>query len=338
MHLLPRVNASAVLVTAALAAAPLPALVPAVRAADPPAVEGSWKWSWTDAEGTEHPRVLKIRKVEGKLAAVIVGDNGEERPVSEVRVEGDTLHVVSKLERDGQEMEIRYEGKVEGDTIRGKVRIGSNEFPWVPLREAAPAPDPRKDEWIPLIKGYSPAESGWKLRREPKDKQQSGWTLKDGVLTNTVPQGGSSIDLVHEKMFKDFELHVEFRVPARSNSGVYLRGCYEIQVDDAHGKEQPTRKMCAAIYDEKEPGLNASLPAGEWQTFDITLQGNKVTVVHNGKKVIDGFQLTRKTGGALEQVDGKDLRHGDPGPIMLQGDHGNVEYRNMKVRPLATRL
>ena len=308
----------------------------ALRAADPPSVEGSWKWSWTDGDGTEHRRVLRIKKKDGKLSAVVVGDGGEERPVSEVRLEGDVLHVVSKPSPDGSEREIRYEGKVEGDTIRGKVRIGSDEYPWVPLRDSASPAE--KDDWKLLIKGYTPAESGWKLRREPGDKHRNGWTLEDGILRNTVPQGGSSIDLYHEMKLASFELHVEFRVPKGSNSGVYLRGCYEVQVDDAHERKELSRKMCGAIYDEKEPSLNASLPAGEWQTFDITLKENLVTVVHNGKKIIEEFRLTRKTGGALDELDGKELRHGDPGPILLQGDHGNVEYRNIKVRPLATKL
>jgi hypothetical protein len=305
-----------------------------LRAADPPVVEGSWKWSWTDGEGNEHRRVLRIKKSEGKLSAVLVGEGGEERPVSEIRLEGDVLRVVSKP--DGTDREVIYEGKVEGDTIRGKVRIGSDEYPWVPLRDSAPPSE--KDDWKHLIKGYTPAESGWKLRREPGDKHRNGWTLEDGVLRNTVPQGGSSIDLYHEMKLRSFELHVEFRVPKGSNSGVYLRGCYEVQVDDAHERKELSRKMCGAVYDEKEPILNASLPAGEWQTFDITLDGNVVTVLHNGKKIIDGFRLTRKTGGALDELDGKELRHGEPGPILLQGDHGNVEYRNIKVRPLATKL
>jgi hypothetical protein len=308
-----------------------------VRAADPPVVEGTWTWSWTDGDGNEHRRVLRIARKDGKLVAALTGDGGEEREASEVRLEGDVLQVTTKLSRDGEEREARYEGKVEGDTIRGKVRIGADEYPWVPLRESA-RPSAARVGSKPLIRGYTPAESGWKLRREPGEKHKNGWTLEDGVLRNTVPPGGAGIDLYHETNLRSFELHVEFKVPKGSNSGVYLRGCYEVQVDDAHGRKDLSSKMCGAIYGEKEPLVNASMPAGEWQTFDIRLEGNTVTVVHNGKKVIDRFQLTRKTGGALENLEGKELRHGDPGPILLQGDHGAVEYRNIEVRPLATRL
>src|SRR5262245_18723157 len=188
----------------------------------------------------------------------------------------------------------------------------------------ADAKDKDKEGWIELIKGNTLAESGWKLRRDPDAGHKNGWTLKDGVLSNKAP----SIDLVHEKEFKDFDLHVEFRYPKGQNSGVYMRGVYEVQVEDTHGKPL-SKTMCGAIYSLKAPSENAAKPAGEWQTFDIQLVGNKVTVIHNGKKVIDGFEIPNKTGSAPDKI-----KHGDPGPLMLQGDHGDVEYRNIRVRPI----
>jgi hypothetical protein len=181
--------------------------------------------------------------------------------------------------------------------------------------------------WVPLIKGSSLAESGWTLRRKEEGNQKNGWTIKDGVLANKVPAGGHSIDIVTEKKWKDFDLHVEFKIPKGSNSGVYLRGVYEIQVEDTHGRK-PEEHICGAIYGLKAPSENAALPAGEWQTFDLEVRGNKITVVHNKKKVIEAFEVTKVTGGALEKVN-----HGEPGPVMLQGDHGDVEYRNLKIRP-----
>ena len=305
---------------------------PAASPVDEARAEGTWRWSWTDQAGTERKRVLKVRKEGGKLVASVSADDGEERPAKEVRLEGKTLRVLHSRERDGETVEVVYEGKIDGDSIEGTVTFGSVSRPWTPRRDAAP-PAEKSDGWTPLIKGYNLAESGWKLRHEPGEKHKNSWTLKDGVLTNTVPEGAGGIDLVHHEKLLDFELHVEFRIPKGSNSGVYLRGSYEVQVDDAQGRKDLSDKMCGAIYGLQAPSVNAAGAPGEWQSFDIRLEKNKVTVTHNGKKIIEGFELKSETGGSLDEV-----KHGEPGPIMLQGDHGNVEYRNIKVRPLGVRL
>ena len=292
-------------------------------------VEGTWKWSFTDQNGTEHKRALKIRKEGGKLVGVVVGDADKETPMKEIKVDGNKIRVSYTAERDGQSFDVRCEGKIEGDSIEGTVEAGSRSFTWAPKRE----PEAGGGEgWISLIKGSSPADSGWKLRKAADDKHKDGWSLKDGVLSNTVTEAARSIDIVHEKSFKDFELHIEFRIPKGSNSGVYLRGCYEVQVEDTRDRKDLTDHICGAIYGLRAPSENAALPASEWQTFDIKLVENKATVVHNGKKVIDAFELKDKTGGALN------IKHGDPGPIMLQGDHGSVEYRNIRIRPVSTKL
>jgi hypothetical protein len=193
-----------------------------------------------------------------------------------------------------------------------------------PLNAAAKKGKKAEGEgWISLIHGETLEESGWKVAHPPDAKHKNGWSLKDGVLANKAP----SIDLVSEPKFKDFDLHVEFNVPKGSNSGVYLRGCYEIQVEDSLGKKTDPH-ICGAVYGQKEPKENVSLAAGEWQTFDIVLADNRVTVAQNGKTVIKEFELKKPTGGALP-----DCKHGEAGPIMLQGDHGDVQYRNIRVRP-----
>jgi len=162
--------------------------------------------------------------------------------------------------------------------------------------------------------------TGWKLRHEGG---KNGWKAEDGMLVNTPP----STDLVTEEKFKDFQLHAEYRIPARSNSGIYLRGRYEIQIDDAYGKA-PESHQNGAIYGRITPSENASKPAGEWQTVDVTLVGKHVTVVLNGRKTIDHVEIPGPTGGALDdKVD-------EPGPLMLQGDHGVVSFRNIYIRPL----
>jgi hypothetical protein len=162
--------------------------------------------------------------------------------------------------------------------------------------------------------------SGWKLRH-PEGK--NGWKVVDGVLVNTPP----STDLVTEETFKDFHLHVEYRIPPGSNSGIYLRGRYEIQINDDYGKAV-TQHINGAIYGLIPPAENATRPAGEWQTVDATLVGRRVTVILNGKKIIDNQVIEGPTGGAL------DNREAEPGPIMLQGDHGVVEFRNIGIKPI----
>jgi len=308
---------------------------PPALGADDSKVAGTWKWSFTGQDGTTRNREIKIRSEGGKLSAVVVREDGRETPVKDIRLEGDTLKISYAIERNGQTVEVAYEGKVQGDTIEGTSRRGERTRAWTARREAAPAAASKAEGkgWIDLIKGTSLAESGWKLRKAADDNHKDFWTIKDGVLTNKPAGGKGGIDIVHEKKLKDFELHVEFNVPAHSNSGVYLRGIYEIQVEDTHGKPV-TKTICGSVYGQQAVSENAAKPAGEWQAFDITLKDNKITVVHNGKKVIDAFEVKGPTGGALNDQ----VKHGEPGPIMLQGDHGEVHYRNIRIRSLATTL
>jgi hypothetical protein len=165
----------------------------------------------------------------------------------------------------------------------------------------------------------------------------SGWTVEKETLVCSKPHGGN--DLLTEAKFTDFELHVEFQ--ATSNSGVYLQGRYEIQIDNSFGR--PVSKGgCGALYSLIAPSKNMSKKPMEWQTFAITFhapRGEKgkvtkkarVTLVWNGEKVIDNAEIAGPTGGAL---DGKVL---EAGPILLQGDHGRVAFRNIKIRPLSSK-
>ena len=130
-----------------------------------------------------------------------------------------------------------------------------------------------------------------------------------------------------EQEFEDFKLTLEVNVPAHSNSGVYLRGMYEIQVLDSYGKELDSHNM-GGLYSRITPSQAAEKPAGEWQTMDITLCDRHVTVILNGKTIIDNQPAYGPTGGAMSADVFK------PGPIYLQGDHGKVLYRNMVLTPI----
>ncbi|WP_445383344.1 3-keto-disaccharide hydrolase [Robiginitalea sp. IMCC43444] len=159
--------------------------------------------------------------------------------------------------------------------------------------------------------------SGWIPVSENAANQ---WFVKDGVLTSPA----SGVNLRTEETFEDFKLHIEFRYPEHSNSGVYLRGRYEVQVEDSFGK-QPSSVYLGGVYGFLTPNENVAKKAGEWQSYDITLVGRRVTVVANGKTIIGNQIIPGITGGAL------DSNEAAPGPIYLQGDHGPVEYRNITI-------
>jgi hypothetical protein len=199
-----------------------------------------------------------------------------------------------------------------------------------PRAAQLPQEDLDSQGWVSLFNGKD--TSGWKLRHEGG---KNAWKVENGVLINSE----SSTDLVTTQKMTDFDLHIEFLVPPGSNSGVYLQGRYEVQVADTY-RTPPSRYMTGAIYDRIAPSENASRAAGEWQAFDIRFRQAQrdasgrivkkavVTVVHNGIRVIDRKEIEGVTGAALDDAEGT------PGALMLQGDHGAIQYRNIRYRPL----
>jgi arylsulfatase A-like enzyme len=173
--------------------------------------------------------------------------------------------------------------------------------------------------------------TGWRLRGPGT---VNGWSVRDGVLCNDTPKKdfssyGEYANLRTDAEFEDFQLHIEFRVPQRGNSGVYLRGMYEAQVVDRDSPMQGINGP-GAIFGRIAPEFNAGRPGDQWQTYDLTLVDRHVTVVLNGKKVIDNQPVEGPTGGAVSS----DVMR--PGPIYLQGDHTSVQYRNIVLRPVVS--
>jgi hypothetical protein len=162
--------------------------------------------------------------------------------------------------------------------------------------------------------------------------QKNGFKVMNETLVNdpVQPEDGSHVsygNIRTKQEFKDFNIKLEVNVPEGNNSGVYLRGIYEIQVVDSYGKPLDSHNM-GALYSRIEPGMAAEKPAGEWQSMDITLVDRHVTVILNGKKIIDNQPAWGPTGGAMSA----DVLAS--GPIFLQGDHGNVSYRNIVLTPV----
>lgn len=174
--------------------------------------------------------------------------------------------------------------------------------------------------WKPLLNGRN--LEGWRHARQPL--AESTWYAETGAITNVLHGN----DVATIETFKDFDLALEYKIVKGGNSGVYLRGRVEIQVLDSFGKQTPGKGDDGAIYDQFPPRANASKPAGEWNTLEVRYQGNEVTARLNGMLIHDHQPVVKPTGGALPG--GVD----EAGPIMLQGDHGKVWYRNIRIRPI----
>ena len=218
-----------------------------------------------------------------------------------------------------------YRARLAGTQLIGTAETeGSNRPPtkWTGVR-APEIKDKDDGSWregkpVRLFNGKD--LTGWEALE--KDRK-FGWTVENGVLK--APGGGAN--LVSTAKFWNFKFHLEYRIPSGSNSGIGLRGRYEIQIQDDYGKP-PNTHSNSSLYSRIAPAMDASKPAGEWQTFEITLIGRDLTVVLNGKKVIDKAVVEGLT------AMGHDPNEGEPGPISLQGDHGPVEFRNIVLIPL----
>lgn len=179
------------------------------------------------------------------------------------------------------------------------------------------------DGFRPIFNGTN--TQGWHLR-DPKG--HNSWTVEQGILKNTVNKGDHGTDLVTDQKFQNFTVRYEYLVPDNSNSGFYLRGRHEIQILGDFAKGATTAGGNGGIYSLKAPDKFVSKSGNEWQTAEATIIGNKITVVLNGVKIHDNAECSKPTGGELDnQVD-------QPGPILLQGDHGTVWFRNMRIKEL----
>ncbi len=218
-----------------------------------------------------------------------------------------------------------YTVRLEGAKISGTQQIeGPNRTPVKFVGVRAPEIKDKDDgTWkegqpVRLFNGKDLA--GWR----PLEKERNfNWTVANGVLH----PGGGGANLVSERKFWNFRLHIEYKMYPGSNSGIGLRGRYEVQVQDDYGKP-PDIHSNGSIYSRIAPTIQACKPAGEWDTYDITLIGRDVTVVLNGPKVID-----KKVIEGLTAM-GHDPNEGEPGPLSLQGDHGPMDFRNIVITPL----
>lgn len=285
---------------------------------------------------------LDVHERNGFLDADLLWIGGSVLPVSHVYIADENTLVVTRtqvIKKSGDRKHtITSTLRIirTGDEIAGTM-IGPNDkgetiqtFKGRRLAPVGEKPDLSSVKYGKKIKLFNGKDlSGWRIINP---KQANGFKVIDGQLINAPkqPEKGHHVsygNLRTEQEFEDFNLKLEVNVPKGNNSGVYLRGIYEIQVVDSYGKELDSHNM-GALYSRITPSEAAEKPAGEWQTLDITLVDRHVTVIFNGKKIIDNQPAHGPTGGAISS----DVFA--PGPIYLQGDHGDVAYRNMVLTPI----
>ena len=303
----------------AIAHAHIHAAVRMIAAIPGEAMIGRWDLTVTGARGPS-PSWLEV-KLSGNKALVgyFVAAGGSARPVSKVAYTGNSFRFTIPPQWEQGDGDMVVEGTFADDRLTGTITEPSGRTANFSGVRAPALVRKAPVRWGTPIAIYNGRDlTGWKASNAVNNK----WQVIGGLLTNTA----SGANLITERTFTDFKLHVEFRVPKNGNSGIYLRGRHELQVEDSHGME-PLSTHTGGIYGFLVPNENAARPAGAWQTYDVTLVGRLITVVLNGRTVISMQNIPGITGGAL------DSNEGEPGPVYLQGDHTAVEYRRIILTP-----
>lgn len=281
---------------------------------DSSSIEGRWDMT-IDMAGKAAPSWFEVTHSGlHTLIGEFVGTGGSARPVSKVNFTGGKISFsIPPQWEEGNDLSV--EGTLYGDSLAGTIVFpdGKNHS-WTAVR-APSLPNEREPVWGKPVRLFNGTDlKGWHTLGGNQ------WKAENGILRS--PKTGSN--LISDKTFRDFKLHIEFRYPKGSNSGVYLRGRYEVQIEDSHGSE-PLKNQLGAVYGFISPSYMVAKEAGEWQTYDITLVGRMVTIIANGKTIICNREIPGITGGALNS------KEGEPGPLLIQGDHGPIDYRNIVI-------
>jgi hypothetical protein len=277
------------------------------------------RWDLTIKTSTDaYPSWMEFSEANGSPEVRIVGRVASVHPAKDVKVSGSHLSFVSS-EYFGEEIAVTWElratnGKLSGiqkreDGVTGRI-----------TGERAPAlhRQPPKNWGAPEALFNGKDLTGW----QPDKPSENHWRAQNGELVNEA--AGANIRTIRK--FNDFKLHIEYNCPQDGNSGVYLRGRYEVQVEyEPPDKNDKFHKM-GSIYGFIAPAVDLPPKPGQWESYDITLVGRIVTVVRDGVTTIDHKEIPGITGGAL------DSHEGEPGPLYIQGDHtGGMKYRKITI-------
>lgn len=279
------------------------------------------RWDLTlMAPDREWPSWIEITEDGGQLKARFTGRWGNARPLPKVEIANGKLTFVSPKAEEDSHQDMVFEGKLTGKQLTGTVN-GPDGKTWRWVGNRAPAliytHTPKWGKPVTLFDGKD--LKGW----HPDQPGAPEWTVQNGAIVSP----GHGHELINDHKFQDFKLHLEFNCGQDANSGVYLRGRYEVQIETESQGEPPSHHT-GGVYGFLAPNPEQPRRPDVWQTYDITLIGRKVTVVLNGITVIDNQEIPGITGGAL------DSHEAMPGPIYLQGsEKGHVQFRNIVVTP-----
>lgn len=279
-------------------------------------VEGRWDIK-VNKDGKELPSWLEVEHSGNKtLVGRFCYAFGSARAISKITFADGKFSFAIPPQWEQGDNDMVFEGTVADDKLTGTMAYTdgkSYNFTGVraPLLKRETTP-----QWSKPVTLFNGKDlTGWHA-----DRDQNQWKAENGILRSLK----SGANLISDQKFTDFKLHVEFRYEKGSNSGIYLRGRYEVQIEDDKGKE-PWYGYLGGIYGFLTPNEMVAKAPGEWQTYDITLIGRRVTVLANGKTIISDQIIPGITGGAL------DSDEAEPGPIMFQGDHGPIDFRNIVI-------
>jgi hypothetical protein len=302
------------------------ALASTVSAQDTKEFLGRWDMTVTPATGNPYPQWMELTDNDGKIEGRVQPRGGAWHPITGAHMESGKLIV--DVGRAGPGSEISWElTPPSADKLTGIEKRGDADGPTLAGVKAPSLDRPMPKKWTkpqPLFDGKD--LKGW----EPIEHVENNkWVARNGELVNDNPEVPGqkmrpAANIMTTEKFQDFKLHIEVNCPEGGNSGIYLRGRYELQVGTEGGK-LPSHEM-GAIYSWYPPPAGSENDLGRWTTFDVTLVGRHVTVLRDGKMYHDNVELPGPTGGAL------DSNEAEPGPFYLQGDHhGVIQYRNVTI-------
>lgn len=281
---------------------------------------GRWDLSITTPRG-ELPSWIEISEEQAKPKVVMVGVSDHATPLRKVEIKEGEIEFLSPKGEEGFADDTLFKGKLVGGQLVGTT-TSPNGASWRWTGRRAPSLKrtgaPKWGKPVTLFNGKDFA--GWKFS-DPS--RAAVWKVENSTLV----KDGSGSEIITTSKFEDFKLHLEFECGSVANSGVYLRGRYEVQIETDSATEPPNRRM-GAVYGFLAPTPEQPRKSGVWQTYDITLVGRTITVVQNGQTVIAHQEIPGITGGAL------DSHEELPGPIYLQGsEEGRVAFRNIVITP-----
>jgi len=278
---------------------------------------GAWDLTMQTSSGQHHPSWIGVSEDHGQLKVELVGPVGDTEVVQKAHISNGDLEFLSVPDPDeGRNTETQFHARVSEGRLVGTAKgADGTSATWTGVRAPAlkRSSEPVWGKPTPLFNGKN--FDGWVFSSE----KHANWVIENGVLENT----GHGAEIITARKFGDFKLHIEFNCDPKSNSGIYLRGRYEVQVETDSAAEIASHHT-GGVYGFLDPTPEQPRKAGVWQSFDITLVGRNLTVVQNGVTIIDRKDIPGITGGALNS------QEGEPGPIYLQGsEEGKVRYRNI---------